>query len=294
MKKTSTSPPKGRPVVRTVPVVIVGVALSVAAITSTAAAAPKTLRTLTIKATEFSYSTPRTASAGWTRITIRNRGGEQHEAQVVRLNPGVTFVQLQVAAAGGKPNSLLALVTPVGGPNAVAPGRSATTVDDLVPGHYALICFLYSPDGTEHVAKGMVAPLTVTPTRSPSTAPNVTSTVVLRDFSFGIPAKLAGHSTIAVRNDGTQSHEMALFQLQPGKTIEDAKRFLFTPPGTAPPIPAPGQSVGGIAGLAPGATGYVELALKAGQYVAVCFLPDPTKNGLPHFIEGMIQQFAIK
>jgi hypothetical protein len=267
--------------------------LGAAAIASTAAAAPKP-RTLTIDASEFSFATPRTVPAGWTRITIRNRGGEDHQAQVARLNPGVTFVQVQATAARGAPGALFALVTPVGGPNSVARGRSATTIDDLTPGEYALICFLYSADGTQHDAKGMLAPLTVTPSRSPSSAPKPASTVTLREFSFTLPATLPGHATLAVRNDGTQSHEMAIFQLQPGKTLDDAKRFLLTPPGTAPTIPAPGGFVGGITGLAPGATGYVELALKPGQYVAVCFLPDITKNGLPHAIEGMIQQFTTR
>jgi hypothetical protein len=117
----SARPPTAGRVIRTVPTVIVGLAVGVVAIASTAAAAPKTPRTLTIDATEFSYSTPRTVSAGWTRTTIRNRGGEEHEAQLARLNPGVTFVQLQAAAARGNPNALLALVTPAGGPNAVAP-----------------------------------------------------------------------------------------------------------------------------------------------------------------------------
>lgn len=272
----------------------VGIALpTLGALAGTASASPS-LRTLTIQTTEFSFRSPDSVPAGWTRITIRNIGGEDHQAQVARLNPGVTFDQLRAAAAKAESSAVVALVTPVGGPNAVAPGQSATTIDDLTPGQYALICFLFSSDGTEHDAKGMVKALTVTAARGATSAPKPAATVTLRDFSFAFPAKFTGQGIVAVKNEGSQSHEMAIYRLQPGKTLADAQRFLLSPPGTPPPLPAPGTFVGGITGVAPGATGYVDLKLKPSSYVAVCFFPDPTKNGLPHIAEGMIQQFTVR
>ena len=48
-----------------------------------------------------------------------------------------------------------------------------------------------------------------------------------------------------------------------------------------------------MVGLAPGATGYLRLAVKPGNYVAVCFFPDPMKGGLPHAIEGMLAAFTV-
>jgi hypothetical protein len=257
------------------------------------AAASPSLRTLTIQTTEFSFQAPDSVPAGWTRVTIRNIGGEDHQAQLARLNPGVTFDQLRATAAKGVPGALLALVTPVGGPNAVAPGHSATTIDNLTPGQYALICFLFSSDGTEHDAKGMMKLLTVTPPRGSGASPKASSTVALGDFSFAFPSKFAATGVVAVRNDGSQSHEMAIFRLNRGKTITDAKSFFAVAPGTPPPTP-PGTFVGGIAGIAPAAMGYVELHLAAGTYVAVCFFPDTAKNGLPHFLEGMIEPFQIR
>jgi hypothetical protein len=140
-----------------------------------------------------------------------------------------------------------------------------------------------------------VKPLTVTAARSSTSAPQAVATIKLRDFSFVIPPKLAGQGVIAVKNEGAQSHEMAIYQLNPGKTIADARSFLAAPPGTPPPTPAPGTFVGGITGLAPGATGYIDLHLRSNRnYVAVCFFPDPTKSGLPHLLEGMIQQFGVQ
>ncbi len=140
----------------------------------------------------------------------------------------------------------------------------------------------------------MLKPLTVTAARGSTTAPKLVATVALRDFSFALPTKFAGQGIVAVKNEGSQSHEMAIYRLQAGKTLADAKRFFISPPGAPPPIPAPGTFVGGITGVAPGATGYVDLNLKPSNYVAVCFFPDPTKNGLAHVVEGMIQQFRVR
>lgn len=272
-----------------------GITLLAAGVLASAAAASASLRSLTIQTTEFSFRAPDSVPAGWTRVTIRNIGGEDHQAQLARLNPGVTFAQLQAAAAKGDPAALLTLVTPVGGPNAVGPGQSATTIDNLSPGQYALICFVFSSDGIEHDAKGMIKLLTVTPRRgSSAAAPRASSTVSLGDFSFAFLSKFTAKGVVAVRNADLQSHEMAIYRLQRGKTVTDAKAFFATAPGTATSTKPPGTFVGGIAGIAPGATGYVDLNLGAGNYVAVCFFPDTAKNGLPHFLEGMIQPFRIR
>jgi hypothetical protein len=275
-------------------VTLVGIAALTLGFLSSPVGASSSLRSFTIQASEFSFRAPASVPAGWTRITIKNIGGEDHQAQIARLNPGVSFGQLQAAAAKSEPGAVVSLVTPVGGPNAVAPGKSAATIDNLTPGQYALICFLFSQDGSEHDAKGMVKALTVTPSRTRTNAPKPFATVGLRDFSFVFPSKVPGTGIVAVKNSGSQDHEMAIYRLDAGKTLADAKSFLITRPGTAPPIPAPGAFVGGIAGVAPGATGYVDLNLRPATYVAVCFFPDPTKNGLPHIAEGMIQQFTVR
>ena len=249
---------------------------------------------LTILARDFSFHVPSHIPAGWTEITIRNQGGEEHQAQVARINDGVTFTQLEQVASQNAPDALVPLVTAIGGPNAVEPGESATTIDRLTPGRYAIICFVYSADGTEHDAKGMLTPFTVTKAKGATRPPHTTATVVLRDFSFAIPPDFTGEGVVAVRNEGTQTHEWALYRLQPGKTIDDAKQFLFVPPGHPPPIPPPGTVAGGLVGLQPNTTGYVKLHLKSGAYLAVCFLGDAAKGGLPHALEGMIQPFTIR
>jgi len=72
-----------------------------------------------------------------------------------------------------------------------------------------------------------------------------------RHFVFAFSAKFAGQGIVAVKDEGSQSHEMPIYRLEPGTTLAEAKQFLTSPPGAPPPIPAPGTFVGGITGVAP-------------------------------------------
>jgi len=275
---------------------LVSAAALVAAVGMAPAAAASSQNEITITAQDFSFKSPSSIPAGLTSITLKNKGGEPHQVQVARLKDGVTFAQLKAAAATSDPAAIVDLVDPVGGPNVVAPGRSATTIDTLEPGNYALICFVFSSDGVEHSARGMLRPLTVTKAKGASApTPKARATITLKDFSFAFPPKgVPGHGIVAVTNEGTQSHEIAIYQLAPGKTLADASPFILVPPGAAPP---PGKSpvteVGGITGVSPGETGWLDLNLPKGNYVAACFFPDPTKNNVPHVAEGMLSAFKV-
>jgi hypothetical protein len=47
-------------------------------------------------------------------------------------------------------------------------------------------------------------------------------------------------------------------------------------------------------GLVIGVTGYAELKLVPGMYVAICDIPSPKAKGHPHFTLGMIKQFTVQ
>jgi hypothetical protein len=261
------------------------------------AGAAKALPTVTIKARDFEFVMPAKIPAGWTTIKLVNSGGEPHQAQLAKLNPGVTSSQIPAAGASGGDAAIVALLTAVGGPNAAAPlGGTSTTIVNLTPGQYVAICFIPSADGVRHYAKGMIQSFTVTKAKGkPLPAPKAKATVTLSDFTFGFPPTgLPANGVVAVKNTGAQDHEIALYQLAAGKTFDEAKAFLLTPPGAPPPAgPPPITEAGGLTGIAPGTTGYMKLALQPGTYVAACFLPDPTKGGLPHVIEGMLTTVTV-
>ena len=118
--------------------------------------------------------------------------------------------------------------------------------------------------------------------------------VALSEFTFVPDASFTGQGTLEVDNVGNQVHEMIIEKLAPGKTLDDAKKFLLTPPGTPPPTGAPPiTSAGGIVGLGPGQKMFQTLALAPGNYVLVCFFPDPPKGGIPHALEGMLKEITV-
>jgi len=246
---------------------------------------------------EYAYDAgkmPASIPAGSVRVTLTNSGAEEHQATIVRLNDGVDLAALGAAAATD-PTGLapLKLVTAYGGPNAAGPGSTVTSTQVLdKPGSYLFLCFIPSPsDGKSHASKGMVLPFTVT--GSASTSVSAPTTVSAVDFGYKIPDNLKS-GTVALKNDGAQNHEMAIYKLASGKTLQDLLAFFAaSESGTPPSGPPPFAAAGGLAALAPGATSTVDLGLSAGNYVLMCFLPDTAGSGAPHFTRGMAQAVTV-
>jgi hypothetical protein len=243
---------------------------------------------VTIHAKDFAYTGPTSIPAGWTTFHLVNDGQALHHLTIVKINDGKTFADLMSAMKNpGPPPSWIQFV---GGPNAANPGGAQTNATvKLAPGSYAVLCFVDVPGGVPHFAKGMARALTVTPGTSSGTAPTADETVTLNDYSFTFSKPLtAGTHTFEVRNAAKQTHELELMQLAPGKTAEDMMKWIQTPNG-----PPPGSSVGGLANLDPGTSGYFTASLTPGNYMFVCFVPD-AKDGKPHFMHGMLQTVAVK
>jgi len=251
---------------------------------------------ITIHAVDFSYNAPTQIQSGLVTLTLVNDGKEAHQAQLARLNDGVTMDQLMAALQKGPENGL-SLVSLDGGPNAVEPGQKQTVTVNLPAGNYVLLCFISGSDNVPHLAKGMVAPLTVAAAPggaagapNPAAAePPSTGTVTLKDFTIGLPDKVqSGAQVWKVTNNGPQPHEFTLLRLADGKTEQDIATFMQSPSG-----PPPFTYAGGFGAISPGATGWVDLDLKPGSYVAVCFVPDPN-TGKAHAELGMITPFTVQ
>ena len=72
--------------------------------------------------------------------------------------------------------------------------------------------------------------------------------------------------------------------------MTDVAQFMA---GEAPAGPPPFVAVGGMQGLSNGASGYLNLDFAAGNYVAICNIPDPA-TGKPHSALGMVHPFTVK
>ena len=266
---------------------------------------------LSITAVEYAFEMPATAEAGLTHVLFDNQGMMEHHAMFLRPHEGSTIEDVQAALEGGDFGALFATAMSAGGPN-VGPGHQASVAMNLEVGQYLVVCVIPNEEGIPHFALGMQAVLEVTEGAADSTPPEADATVNLVEMTFeGLPTDAtAGTHVWEVANTGTQLHEIVVLQLAEGVTIDQAIQIFSEPPPSASPVaspivdqtvasPAAGApagppfvSIGGVAPLSPGETNYAVLDLAAGDYIAICFVPD-AETGAPHFAMGMIAGFTV-
>ncbi|HET8656276.1 MAG TPA: hypothetical protein VFL93_12220 [Longimicrobiaceae bacterium] len=242
-----------------------------------------------VVATDYHLAMPASLPAGPTSFQVVNHGREPHQVYLVQLRDGRTMTDLVSALRAGGPPPAWAV--DAGGPNAVDPGGTSTvTTVRLVPGTYAALCVIPSPDGTPHVMKGMINSFTVTPvSNAAAVEARPDRTVTMVDYGYDLSAPLtAGPHQIEVRNAGKQSHELVLARLAPGKTVKDLAAWVEKMDG-----PPPASFLGGVSPLAPGGRNLLSVSLTPGHYAFLCFLPD-AKDGKPHIAHGMGQEFEVK
>lgn len=242
---------------------------------------------ITVTARDFALEAPDVFPTGRAAVTFRNEGQEIHHAQFLRLNDGVSVDQFAAALAQG-PEAAAALGTDAGGPGAVSPGKSTTITQDLTAGAYVMLCFIPGADGVPHMAKGMLRPFQVSGSAPVAAEQPSDGDVILGDFTILMPKVRGGATTLAVTNAGKHSHEVVFARLTNGATFADAEPFLRGE-GPEPPV----EAVGGTVGMAPGQRAWVTLDLPAGDYLALCFIPDQA-SGRPHAHLGMWATFTVR
>ena len=254
---------------------------------------------VTIVARDYSFSAPPTLPAGYVDVSVENKGKEDHQVQFVKLG-SMSLDAFKAAAFKTDIGAVQKSTVFAGGPNLASAGKTTTATVKLDLGKYAVVCFIpANSDGKPHVAHGMITVVNVAKTpASDEKRPSAASTITLRDFSFAVPKGFTGQGVVDISNRGKQVHEMAIVKLEPGKTLKDAKSFLLTPPGTPPPAGPPPfagiPGIGGVTGISPQQHAWLDMKLTPGNYVLLCFYPDPKKGDIPHALEGMVKEFTIK
>ncbi len=261
------------------------------------AAVQSTIPDIEVTAQDFSYTAPDQIQSGIVSVTLTNAGKEPHQAQFARLNDGVTMDQLQAALKSGDGSGALKLVSLTGGANVIGPGGKQTVTMNLAAGNYIMLCFVSGSDNVPHLAKGMIKPFQVASAPSGAAgapnqvaAPTADGKVQLQDFSSAMPDNLtAGTHTWQVTNAGPQPHELTIVKLQDGKTMADVQAAMQSQMRG----PLPFDPVGGLGAIAPNSSAWVTADLTPGNYIALCFVPDPS-SGKAHAELGMVTPFTVK
>lgn len=252
------------------------------------ASKPAPPRVVDVVARDFNFEAPDQVAAGLTTFHLVNRGSTLHHMALIRLDAGKTVQDLFAAVQAGGPPP--AWAHDMGGPNAVDPaGGEGNATMVLTPGDYVMLCFVDMPGGVPHVMKGMVHPLKVTEPAVPAASlPDADVVMRLNDYSFTLSRPItAGRHTVRMENGAAQSHEVEVVKFAPGKTTQDLMAWMQNPQG-----PPPASALGGVAGMAPGVTESFSMDFTPGHYALLCFIPD-AKDGKPHFMHGMVQEFTV-
>ena len=234
-----------------------------------------------------------TIPAGRTMVVLRNIGEESWHGFLLRLPDDVTLDSLLAATpVPGEDEEIpewLFRSTYPGFPGETVPGQQNRAVVDLTPGQYLIVSDTFRPLVVTQATAG--TPGVEAPVRSDAR-------ISLIDFSFDFPTDLApGRQVWEVTNSGNQPHEILLAKSSVPVTAEQALAIIEGDENATPeagtPTMADIEPVGGIGWLTPGATGWTEVTLEPGYYIALCFVPDPT-TFTPHAFMGMVTVFEVK
>jgi uncharacterized cupredoxin-like copper-binding protein len=235
---------------------------------------------------DHEFDAPREIVPGWTTFRLVDNGPEPHHMVLARLEDGRTMDDFMAALQAG---SLEGIGVAVGGPNAPGPGGEANATVYLEPGEYVMACFIPSPDGVPHIAKGMVKPLTVRGEPAQAREPTADVEVTFVDYAFSMPEVQSGRRTIRVTTDGSASeaHEVLLARLAPGRTVQDLNDWIHSMDG-----PPPAEFLGGVTNLEQGRSAYFSADFTPGEYALICPIPS-VHDGEAHSSKGMMRQFTV-
>ena len=222
---------------------------------------------LTVRARNDSVMAPSTVTAGLTTITLANAGPGISHIQLLKLEPGKTAGDLQMAMKQNQKMPRWAFFA--SGPDAAMPGTRTSATVDLPAGNYVIVSMKVFPEHAPYIETGMLRALTVTPTSAAQpTMPTPDLTITANEYSLALSGPVtAGTHTFQVHMAGQEAHEVVLFKLGMGKSFGDFKTWMEGFEG-----PGPAIVVGGVAGTEPGLDVQFTSTINSGTYVLGSFL----------------------
>ena len=173
-----------------------------------------------------------------------------------------------------------------------APGEREEAWLPLDPGHYILVCWF-----GDHAER---QPGTIVVSGEPLhaiSAPAENATIRLIDFRFEVIGDIhRGDNVLKVETVGPSMHEMDIFRLDEGKTIDDLRAWQKS----GKQGPAPALAMGGVLDSHDlGRVIHLRRSFDPGNYVLWCNMPmihnaTASDPHLSHADAGMFKEFTVQ
>jgi hypothetical protein len=230
-------------------------------------------------ALDYSFAAPDTIRSGWTTLRLNNETAEEiHEIDLSRLPEEATYADFEktipvwsqitervqagelvgpgeVYKAAGPKLPDWAPAEAITGRGLVSPGRTAEKTVDLEPGTYAMYCFVKSPDGRAHLAKGMSRRLVVRGDSTGASEPEADVEVTVGSGAVDQEGALSpGTNTISARfeEESKGYQTIHLIRVEDDTDLEAVGRWLNWYAEDGLMAPAPAEFLGGATVLSEG------------------------------------------
>lgn len=256
------------------------------------------------------FNIPSRVPTGLVEFHFANEGSQDHMAQFFKLHAGISesrflevltplFTTQNPGVIVPALHALLAISSAAGGADSITPDHTQRVIERLTAGHYVVVCFDTTANGTPHFLLGMHksfwadadawAPVD-RDEQVVNGAPRANGTVSESDHQISLPSVIRKDRPLLLKvTVADQTHEFQLVRVPAGTTKDELLSCLT---GGACALTAQPIDSGGASAIAPGRTHWVELHLQPGTYAAWCFVPD-IETGMPHALMGMISVFTV-
>ena len=232
---------------------------------------------------------PESVPGGVVEVTLTSEAEGDHSVQLVRVDGEQTAEEVDAAgdAWADKGKALPDWMRLEGGFEAVA-GETVTGTLVLEPGRYSAI----DTGSDAKPSPAVEFEVTDADGEGGGELPETEGRVEMKEYEFAGSGLKAGKQDVLVDNVGSQPHFVAGVPLNEGATLEDAKKAFMSEEEPEGPPPVDFES-GFASGVMDGSKQQVmNVDLKAGKYVFVCFVPDRA-GGPPHAVKGMISEVEV-
>lgn len=225
--------------------------------------------------------------AGHVRVKVSGRTRGHTTVAVARFSDGYRFADLRKdyrKANRGDMKALKRVIAKVDFLGGFAVGARRTTGTIRLPARGTYTAYTIG-------ARGPATPVTL---RAGGVrrggAPKVDATIkAKRGHRWGGSAHLPAEGTLKLDNRAEAPHFLYLVQVVEGTTVEQVMEALQS--DEEPTWILEGALETDV--VSPRRSMTVDYDLPPGQYVALCFFPDPKMKGMPHAMMGMVRMFHL-